>query len=210
MQSPAPESDDLLARAGAGDAAARSALLALHRQRLRQMIALRMDPRLRSRIDPSDVVQDALIDAHHHLGEYLEERPIPFYPWLRQLAFNRLLDLHRRHMLSQKRSVLREQHDLLPLSDESLTNLAEQFVASASSPSEKAMRAEECDRVRAALVELAERDREILVLRYLEKLNGEETAAVLGISVGAVKVRHFRALERIRGLLSSPPSESPE
>ncbi len=194
--------DELLERARLGDGAARNQLLELYRQRLRQMIDLRLDRRLRARIDPSDVVQEALAEAFQHLDAYLEERPMPFYPWLRQFAFNRLLDLHRRHILAQKRSAKREV-SVPNLTDGSAVGFADRFIASISSPSHQAVREEERGQVQAALLALAERDREILVLRYMEMLSTAETASVLGISEGAVKVRLFRALERIRALLPS-------
>jgi len=130
-------------------------------------------------------------------------QPVPFYPWLRQFAFNRLLDLHRHHLLAQKRSAKREAQP--PAADEgSVIGLADWLIASVSSPSSQAVRAEERKRVQAALLALAERDREILVLRYMEMLSTAEAASVLGISEGAVKVRLFRALERIRALLPTP------
>src|SRR5215831_17462967 len=107
MSSATPDLDDLLQRAGRGDNEARAQVLGLYRQRLCDMIALRMDHRLRARIDPSDVVQEALVDAFRQLTDYLHERPLPLYPWLRQIAWNRLVDLHRRHLLAKRRSVRR-------------------------------------------------------------------------------------------------------
>src|SRR4051794_34946694 len=100
--------DELLDRAGGGDRQAVEELFCQQRLRLRSMIALRMDPRLSSRIDASDVVQEAFIEAHRQFDDYVKQRPIPFYPWLRQIAINRLLDLHRRHVLAQRRSVKKE------------------------------------------------------------------------------------------------------
>src|SRR5438552_6470684 len=92
------DTEQLLQRASTGDQAAREALLVRYRHRLRQMIAVRMDRRLTARIDPSDVVQEALTEACFKLPAYLAERPLPVYPWLRQLAWERLIDLHRRHL----------------------------------------------------------------------------------------------------------------
>jgi RNA polymerase sigma-70 factor (ECF subfamily) len=196
-------SDDLLRRAAAGDGQARGELLARYRDRLRRMIACRMDSRLSARIDPSDVVQDALAEANRQLPDYLSERPLPFYPWLRQIAWNRLVDLHRRHILARRRSVDREVRDWPLLSDGSTFELARRLVAKGSSPSVRLQREEARSRVQQALMQLSERDREILVLRYLEQLSTSETAAVLGIQEGAVKVRHFRALERVRALIDT-------
>jgi RNA polymerase sigma-70 factor (ECF subfamily) len=197
---PPDDDDDLIARASQGDADARGELLARHRARLKRMVACRLDRRLAARLDPSDVVQDVLAEAHRQMPEFLQERPIPFYPWLRQIAWERLVDLHRRHVLAQRRSVGREARDGPALPDESAARLVDCLLASQTSPSAQARRAELRDRMRQALLRLGERDREVLVLRYLEQLTTAEVAAVLGIREGAVKLRQLRALERLRTL----------
>jgi RNA polymerase sigma-70 factor (ECF subfamily) len=196
-----PDTEDLLDRAARGEATARDDLMARHRQRLRNMIACRLDRRLAARVDPSDVVQDVLAEANHKLERYLRERPLPFYLWLRELAAERLLSLHRRHVQAAKRSVRREEPGVLALPDESLADLAERLATSATSPSQRLLRKDQQDCVRQALARLPERDREVLVLRHLEALSVPETAAAMGISEGAVKMRHLRALERVRALL---------
>ena len=203
MSQAAPDTDELLRRAEDGDAQARQAVLVRHRDRLKHMIAVRLDPRLAARVDPSDVVQDVMLDAAQGLDDYLRQRPVPFYPWLRQLAWDRLIELHRRHLHAKRRSVKREQPLAPHLSDESAMQLADRVLARQSSPSDRAMRNELRARIRAALDQLGERDREVLVLRHLEHLSTREIAAVLGIREGAVKVRHLRALERLRALLES-------
>jgi RNA polymerase sigma-70 factor (ECF subfamily) len=202
-----PEIEELIERAARGDALARQELLVRHQARLRQMIAVRMDSRLSARLDPSDVVQEVFADACRKLPAYFRERPLPFYPWLRQLAWERLVKLHQRHIKAQKRSTTREQRFDMALSDESAMALANRLMASESSPSRQAMRAELRHRVRVALAQLAERDREVLVMRYLEQLSTREIAAVLGIAEGAVKTRHLRALQRLRGLLGDHAEE---
>jgi RNA polymerase sigma-70 factor (ECF subfamily) len=93
------------------------------------------------------------------------------------------------------------------LPDESALALVRRLVGSATSPSEHLLRQELRRRLRDALERLGERDREVLLLRYLEGLSTRETAAVLGITEGAVKVRHLRALERLRGLLGDDFAE---
>jgi RNA polymerase sigma-70 factor (ECF subfamily) len=195
----APDTDELLERVRGGDGTARQLLWARHRQRLRRLIALRLDRRLRARVDPSDVVQEALTEADHELGKYLHEPPLPFYPWLRQIAVDRLAKLHRRHLEAGRRSARREATG--GAAADSVMLLAGQLAASGTSPSEHVVRQERRQRLHAALAQLAERDREVLVLRYLEQLSTRETAAVLGVSEGAVKLRHLRALERLRVLL---------
>jgi RNA polymerase sigma-70 factor (ECF subfamily) len=171
------------------------------------MIAWRMDLRLAARVDPSDVVQEVLIEADRKLDRYLREQPLPFFPWLRALAGEHLTVLHRRHVRARGRSVLREEPGLLRLPDESVAELAARLVTSATSPTQQALRKELRQRVRQALEQLSERDREVLVLRNLEQLSVADTAEVLGISAGAVKVRHLRALERLRALLDEKEEE---
>jgi RNA polymerase sigma-70 factor (ECF subfamily) len=197
------DTDELLDRSAQGDLDARDRLLVRHRSRLRKMVALRLDRRLLPRIDASDVVQDVMVEAAQRLPEYLRERPMPFYPWLRQLAWDRLIDLKRRHVQAQRRSILREEPDVLALPDESAAELAERLILSGSSPSEQMLREEARERVRLALDRLPALYRDVLELRHLEQLSVAETAAVLGVSDGTVKTRHVRALKRLREILDS-------
>jgi RNA polymerase sigma-70 factor (ECF subfamily) len=203
-----PDTDGLLDRAAQGDRPAREQLLARHRDRLRKMVVYHMDHRLAARVDPSDVVQEALADAAQQLSDYLRQRPLPFYPWLRQLAWDRLIDLYRRHVQASKRSVTREVPGLLSLPDGSAVELAGRLLDLGPSPSANLLQSEVRRRVREALDQLAPRDREVLVLRHLEQLTTADTAAVLGITEGAVKSRHLRALRRLRDLLSADLGES--
>jgi RNA polymerase sigma-70 factor (ECF subfamily) len=204
MSQVGPDTAELLRRAGGGDRLARGALLQRHRARLRRLIALRLDPRLAARIDPSDVVQEVLVEADRRLDRYVSERPLPFYPWLRQLAVERLVDQHRRHVRAGRRSVTREEpQGLLDASADTLLGL----VGGGESPSAGLRREELRQRVRVALEGLAEADREVLVLRYLEQLTAHEVGAVLGISEAAAKKRALRALQRLRERLKGEPGE---
>jgi RNA polymerase sigma-70 factor (ECF subfamily) len=141
------------------------------------------------------VVQEALLEASRKLPDYLRQPAVPFYPWLRRLAWEHLLKLHQRHLHARRRTVTRE--EAAALSDESVLELAQRIVASGTSPSARVLREELRDRVRAALAGLAETDREVLVLRYLEGMTTAEVAAVLGLGESAVKMRHRRALDRL-------------
>ena len=195
-------SGELLRRAQDGERAAREELFARHRDQLRRFVCSRMDRRLAARVDPSDVVQETLAEAHRKMDDYLQRRPLPFYPWLRQIAWDRLVELHRKHVRAKRRSVTREEDVDLPLAEESGAQLAERFAARGSSPSGRLVRAETRQRVQAALERLAADDREVLVMRHLEQLKTNEIAAVLGISEAAVQSRYRRAAERLHRLLS--------
>ena len=195
------DTDALILAAARGDRGARQELLSRHRERMLRMVAARMDQRLAPRFDPSDVVQEALAEADRRLDDYLRDRPLPFYPWLRQFACQRLRQLHRHHIDAGRRSVTCEQPWEMPLPDHSTHDLARRLLAGGTSPSRRLIRHEQRDRVREALSRLDPRDREVLVLRYLEGLTTGDIAAVMGVRSGAIKMRHLRALERLRGLL---------
>jgi RNA polymerase sigma-70 factor (ECF subfamily) len=171
------------------------------------MVAIHLDRRLAARLDPSDVVQEALMDAGQELSDYLRERPLPFYPWLRRFAWEHLVKLRQRHLTASKRSAAREEQRVLPLPDESALELAQRLVAPGTSPSNRLLRQELRDSVQAAMARLPHGDREVLVMRYLEKLSISEIAAVQGISEGAVKMRRARALKRLCGFLGIRPGE---
>ena len=85
------ETQELLLRIQSGDTNAFDELFARHRAALRQAVARRLGPMLRGRMDPSDVVQEAQLDALERLAEYIARRPMPFRPWLLRTAFERLL-----------------------------------------------------------------------------------------------------------------------
>jgi RNA polymerase sigma-70 factor, ECF subfamily len=202
-----PDTEELIREALTGGRAARGALLRRHRARLRRMVELRMDPRLFARVDPSDIVQEVLVEADARLDTYMRDQPLPFYPWLRQLAWDRMADAHRRHIRAGRRSVTREQANPFGLPDNSALELADRLVDTGSGPSELARREELRRLVRAALERLPEDARELLVLRHLEQMPVKEIAAVLGVSEGAVKTRTLRALRRLRTLLDNKRSE---
>jgi RNA polymerase sigma-70 factor, ECF subfamily len=200
------DTEELIDLTARGDAEAREQLLVRHRKKLLKMVAVRLDRGVAARLDPSDVVQEALAEAAQHLDEFLRTRPLPYYAWLRQFAWERLVKLHRHHIRSKKRSVTREEARSMPLPEDSVLRLARLVAGGAgSSPSQALIRNELRERLRAALRELAPHDREILVMRDLEHLSIAEIAEVLDLTEGAVKVRHLRALRRLRSILGESP-----
>ncbi|HQU45153.1 MAG TPA: sigma-70 family RNA polymerase sigma factor [Pirellulales bacterium] len=196
-----PDTDQLLALAKNGDERAGVEAIARQRERLKSMLALRMDKRLKARLDPSDVVQESMIVASQRLGEFFRQENVSFYVWLRSLTFERLIDMQRAHLYAKRRSVSREERSVLSLPDESVAELASRLVDVAADPQAGLMRDEVRARVRAALERLSPDDREVLVLRHLEDLSVAETAGALGIKESAVKMRALRALKKLREVL---------
>jgi RNA polymerase sigma-70 factor (ECF subfamily) len=206
MTREAADIDELLRRAEAGDEQARSQLFALHRQRLRTMVRLRLDCRLAGRIDPSDVLQEAYLDFARRLPEYLRERQVPFFLWLRGLTGQRLVDLHRMHLGAQMRDAGQEvslYRGAFPAA--SSVSLAQQLLGRLTSPTQAAVRAEMQLKLQEALNGMDPLDREVLILRHFEELSNNETAEVLGIQKAAASKRYVRALGRLKGILSTMP-----
>jgi RNA polymerase sigma-70 factor (ECF subfamily) len=196
----------LLDGAAAGDPEAWRALFDRDRQRLRRMVALRMDRRLQGRVDPSDVIQDAHIEAVTRLPEYLRQPDLPFFLWLRLIVGQRLTLLHRRHLGAQARDAGREiglYHGALPAATSAA--LAAQLLGRHTSPTQALLRAERILRLQEALNTLEPIDREVLSLRHFEELTAAETARVLGIEETAAAKRYFRALKRLKEVLAAMP-----
>lgn len=196
------QTDKLLADARRGDAGAVDALLGEFREPLRKAVGLRLDPVLARRVDASDIVQDVLIEANQRLTEYLKKPDMPFHLWLRHLAQDRIIDAHRRHRLAQRRSVDREQPIARPnWADESDASLVAQLIDTDRTPASGAIQAELARRLAAAVNELGEDDREIILLRHHEQLANQDVAAVLGLTEAAASMRYLRALRRLRAVL---------
>ena len=197
------ETQKLLREAGSGDEAAINALLEKHRGSLRQLVQLRMDRAVSRRVDASDVVQDVLLEASRRLEGFIQDGRMPFHLWLRQLAKDRMIDMHRRHRGAQRRSVDRERP--LELSrdvNDSLRGMAIQLVDPELTPAAASLRRELEDRFLTALEQLGEDDREILLMRHYEQLGNSEVAQALGLSEPAAGMRHLRALRRLRAIFA--------
>jgi RNA polymerase sigma-70 factor (ECF subfamily) len=206
MDEAAPHSvHEWLERAAAGDAESWRRLLEPHHARLRRMVAGRLDPRLQGRVDPSDVLQNAYLEATRQLKRYLVNEALPFFIWLRALVGSQLARTHRQHLGTQQRDAGREVPLDQPAPEMSSAVLAQCLLGSGERPSEEAVRAELRERLQVLLEGLSAADREVLALRHFEQLNTAETAAVLGISTSAAGKRYIRALDRLRDQLAAYP-----
>jgi len=197
------ETETLLKAAVDGHYDSTQALLNLHRDRLIRVVARRLDRRVVSRIDPSDVVQDVLTIVGARLPSYARNPSVPFYPWLLQIARERVIQVHRFHLGAGRRSVLREEVNGVGPP----TELSHQVVDSAVGPSERLEWDERRQRILKLFDQLSSRDREVLELHYLQELTFAEIAQDLKLTEGAVKMRHLRALERVRALMEGQEME---
>jgi RNA polymerase sigma-70 factor (ECF subfamily) len=169
-------------------------------------VKLRLDPRIQGRVDPSDVVQEAYLEVAQKLADYLRQPTLPFFLWLRLLTGQKLALAHRQHLGVQARDAGREislYRGALP--EASSAALAAQLMGKLTTPSQAALKAELKIRIQEALNSMDALDREVLTLRHFEQLSNAETALVLGIKESAACNRYLRALERLRGILSSMP-----
>jgi RNA polymerase sigma-70 factor, ECF subfamily len=200
------ETNQLLEQAAQGDQRGLGTLLGRHRDRLQRMVSLRMDRRLQGRIDPSDVIQEAYLEASVRLAEYLRDPSMPFFLWLRFLAGQKLVTLHRHHLGVQMRAVGQEVALCRgPLPEASSAALAAHLMGHDTRASEAAIRAELRIRVQDGLNSMDPLDREVLALRHFEQLSRAEIAQVLEISEGAAGKRYIRALERLKRILGCSP-----
>jgi RNA polymerase sigma-70 factor, ECF subfamily len=190
----------LLQQAEAGDRQAFDQLFDLYRVSLRRLISLRMDGRLKARLDPSDIVQETQLVAFRRFEDYLRRRPMPFRLWLRKTAQQQVFDAQRHHIQRHRRSLLKEEG---PLNRSSIL-LARSLLTDHSSPSEKLARRELQRRVEAAVAKLSDLSREIVVMRNVEGLSFEEIAQVLELEAPAVRQRYGRALIKLRSKLKRP------
>jgi RNA polymerase sigma-70 factor (ECF subfamily) len=191
------ETNDLLERIRTGDRLALEALLARHRPRLHAFIDCHLDPRVRTRLDPSDVVQETQMEVVRRMDDFLDRRPMPFRLWMHKTAYEHLLRARRDHRRG-RRSVEREQ----PWPSQSSLLLARSLLATGPSPSRAVQARELAERVSQAVADLAEADREILLMRDADELPYEEIACLLDIEPAAARKRYGRALIRLQKILS--------
>jgi len=181
-------------------------LLSRYRKRLKRMVRLRLSRHLQSRVDESDILQAALLEAAKRLPGYLQDRPLPFFLWLRHLTGEKLIDAHRRHLGAKMRDAAQEvslHRGAMPAA--SSASLAAQLLGRLTSPSLAAIKAETRLRVQEVLNGMDPLDREVLALRHFEQLNNGEVAATLGINESTASSRYLRALKRLKDEVQNIP-----
>lgn len=183
-----------------------SGLLEGHRERLLRMVRVRMHPQVRTRLDASDVIQEAYLEAYRRIDAYAADPRLPFFLWLRRIAGDRLLRAHRFHLDAECRDVRRQDRaGGAGMPDVSVIALADLLATSHTTPTRGVAREELKARVALLLSELSVADRAVLCMRHFEDLSNEEVAQELGLSKYAASKRYIRALKRLRGLLGDDP-----
>jgi RNA polymerase sigma-70 factor (ECF subfamily) len=170
------------------------------------MVELRIDSRLRGRVDASDVLQDGYLDLSKRLESYLNDPKLPLFLWLRLVVSDRLAMVHRHHLGTQMRDAAQEvslYRDPLPRA--SSAALVSMRLGRLTSPSSAAVRAEQILQIQEAVNSLDPLDREIVALRHFEQLSRAETAEVLGITEQAGAKRYIRALSKLKKVLAAMP-----
>ena len=203
-----PPTQILLDRVRDGDDDAVNGLLARHRDAIRRMVDRRMDRVMQRRVDASDIVQDVMLEANRRLGDYLANPTMPFQLWLRHMARDRLIDAHRRHRVAASRSLDREVALAGPPDDDhSATDGVARLADRELTPAAAATWHELERRFAAAVEQLDDGDRRIVLLRHFEHLSTAEAADVLGLSKPAAGMRYLRAMRRLRVLLDGGDEE---
>ncbi len=198
------KTEKLLDQAREGDGTAVNELIERHRGALRHLVRMRLDRKIQRRVDVSDVVQEVLIEANRRLKTYLENPVMPFHLWVRHIARDRIIDAHRRHRGSAKRSIDREQPMVIPGGfDQSSIILANQLVDQGKTPAAKTLEKELAGRVEDAITQLDDVDAEVIVMRHYEQLSNQEIAQALGLTEPAASMRYLRAVRRLRDLMQS-------
>jgi RNA polymerase sigma-70 factor (ECF subfamily) len=200
---------DLIERATVGDEHALADLFERYRASLRQMVRLRLDPRLHGRVDASDVIQEAYLDLARKIRKPELRPDLPFFLWLRLVVGERLLRIHRHHLGVAMRDAGREislQRGSIP--GASSSSLAAHLLGRVSSASRVAARAEMQRLLQDALNSMDPIDREVIALRHFEELSNAEAAQVLGITKAGASKRYVRAMLRLQVVLDGIPGLS--
>jgi RNA polymerase sigma-70 factor (ECF subfamily) len=173
-----------------------------YRDKLLKLITLRLDRRILGKVDAEDILQDTFVESARRIQQFIDRPTVPFFVWLRQIATQVLIDTHRRYLGAQKRDARLEQNGLCGEADDTNPiSLVGQLADSLTTPSQCLVRKETLASMRSAVEQLAEADREVLILRHLEELSNNEVALILGIDKYAASKRYLRALQRLRGVM---------
>lgn len=200
------DSSQIIQRVRAGEDEALAEFFHTQRGRLRRLVEFRLDPRLRGRLDPDDILQEGYLAAVKRKRHFRGDDEASLFVWLRLVVQQTLVDAHRRHLGAKQRDAYRETplHRRTPAGPTS-ASLAVTLVGSLTTPTLAVRRAELSEQLAAALEQMDPTDREVLALRHFEELTNQEVAEELGIQQKAASIRYVRALKRLKRILSDLP-----
>lgn len=194
----------LLPQLATGDESVLGDLFALHRNRLWQMVDFRLDRQLTGRIDADDILQEAYVEAVRRISGYGHNGQ-SFHVWLRLVVVQTMVDLHRHHLVTQKRDIRRERSKRPAYPEATSVSLIRHLVGEVSTPSQAAVKAESLRQVEEALGQMDPIDQEVLAMRHFEELTNTEVSELLGIEQKAASIRYVRAIARLRNVLARLP-----
>jgi RNA polymerase sigma-70 factor (ECF subfamily) len=173
-----------------------------YRLRLEKIVEFRMDERLKRRVDPADVLQEAFIELSKRLAEFLAQPSVSVFVWMRQKTVQTLIDLHREHFRDKRSPNKEAQQAPNWNSNETGLSINAFLAASMTSPSQHLIRGEEVLKIQAAIHLLSELDREVIALRHFEQLTNLQVAEVLNLTPTAASNRYIRAISRLSETLT--------
>jgi RNA polymerase sigma-70 factor, ECF subfamily len=197
--------DRLFTSASHGSGECLGRLLTLYSNYLKLLVITQLDSRLRSRVSPSDIVQESFFEAHRDFDQFRGQSTAEFVAWLRKIVVNNVLRAVEQHVLTEKRDVRREVsiQDLSRRMEQSTLRLEALLTEAVESPSGCAVRREDEVLLANAVAELSPDYRDVIVLRHIEGLPFDEVARRMERSPGAVRMLWLRALKKLRETLEN-------
>jgi len=198
--------ESLLSGARQGNEQQLGRLLTLYRNYLTILATTQLDARLRRRVSPSDLVQEAMLGAYRDFPKFRGSSERELLAWLRQILINCLHHAYEAHIQAGRRDIRREVSldDMNRALDRSVVRLAHVLADQGPSPSSPARERERAVAIADQLAKLRPDDRDVIVLRNLQGLSFEEVAERMGRKAGAVRMLWLRAIERFRQVYEAP------
>ncbi|MDG1808694.1 MAG: sigma-70 family RNA polymerase sigma factor [Pirellulaceae bacterium] len=195
----ASDADELVKRLKDQDHTALAELFEINRDRLSRMVSIRMDRRLKGRIDATDVLQEAYMILSQKIGNFADYPDMSPYVWMRLTVNDRLIALHRKHIQAGKRDARKE----ISMSqkanpDESSAEIVDTLADTVSSVGGKVARAEVTKMIKATLECMEAKDREIILMRIFEGMSNAEAAQALDLTANGASSRFSRAMDRLQ------------
>lgn len=182
-----------------GDVEARNHLFQACRSYMAVIARVQLNRRLQTKVDPSDIVQQSLLEAHRGFDDFQGDSPQDWLAWLKHVVQHNVLDADKFYRGAERRDLRREQH---PLSHAvSATEPAWCPVDPGPTPSQLVIQAERELRLAEAIERLPDDYRQVILLRNVERLPFDDVAERMGRSRGACQMLWARAVEQLRELL---------